>query len=530
MPLCGKNILGSSLSAEGEVTFRALDPATGQELDVPFFHATPGEVDRAVQMADEAFRGRWPRNAIQTADLLQRIAQEIESLGDELIQRCGAETGLPPERLKMERGRTCGQLRLFAQVVEEGSWVDARIDRAQPDRKPLPRPDLRRMLAPIGPVVVFPASNFPLAFSVAGGDTASAFAAGCPVVVKARLAHAGTSELVGMAVQKAVAAAGMPAGWFSMLHGPGRETGLRLVSHPLVRAVGFTGSLTGGRTLCDAAAARPEPIPVYAEMGSINPVFLLPGAMQQRVEAIARGLYQSVTLGVGQFCTNPGLVVALDDEHLARLLEATGRLIARTPPATMLLAAIEESYRQGVQRLADTPGVQLVAEAAQAADRGKTQGAAALLVTDAETFLQNGDLGREVFGPATLVVRCRRIEQMLEVAESLEGQLTATIHAADGELSQHRRLTAILERKAGRVVLNGFPTGVEVCASMNHGGPYPATSDPHATSVGTAAIYRFARPVCYQSFPESELPEELHDKNVRGIWRLVDDVRTKEDV
>ena len=530
MPLHGKNIIGGSLVAAGAKTFQAIDPATGDKLEPGFYDATQEELEKALQLADRAFCARQSTDSAQTAAFLERTADEIEALGDELIERCGQETALPSGRLKMERARTTGQLRLFARVVSEGSWVDARIDRPQPDRKPVPKPDVRRMLIPIGPVLVFPASNFPLAFSVAGGDTASAFAAGCPVIVKARPQHPGTSELVGMAVQKAAAATGMPDGWFSMVHGPGRTTGIYLVRHPIIQAVGFTGSASSGRALFDAAASRPSPIPVYAEMGSINPVFLLPGALAQRAETIAEGLHRSMTLGVGQFCTQPGLVIALDDENLHRLLKALSQLVRDTAPATMLMGAILDGYEHGLEDLSQAAGVELVANSQQTPDRGRTQAAAALYGTDAETYIENSALCREVFGPSTLVVRCRSEDDMLDIARNLDGQLTATIHAADGELEQHDSLVAILETKAGRLVFGGFPTGVEVCASMNHGGPYPATTDVHFTSVGTAAIHRFARPVCYQSFPQSRLPLELRDKNVRDIWRLVDDVLTKDDI
>lgn len=529
MPLHGKNIVGGALAAEGRETFQAIDPSTGEKLETEFYNATTEEVDRALELADRAFRSRQLNDPARDAAVLERIAEEIEALGEELIDRCQAETALPPARLRMERARTCNQLRLFARVVSEGSWVDARIDRAVPDRKPLPKPDVRRILIPVGPVVVFPASNFPLAFSVAGGDTASALAAGCPVIVKARPAHPGTSELVGGAVQRAMLATGMPDGWFSMLHGPGRRLGIYLVRHPIVQAVGFTGSLTGGRTLFDAAAARPRPIPVYAEMGSVNPVFLLPGALQEHAEKIAAGLHQSVTLGVGQFCTNPGLVIAMESEFLDRFLNALAKAMENTDPATMLLGGILDGYQQAVERLSASPGVEVAARAGQTADRKKTQAAAAVLVSDAATFLQNGELSREVFGPSTMVVRCGGREQMLEIARHLEGQLTATIHATEEELCRHGELVALLRSKAGRLLFGGFPTGVEVCPSINHGGPYPATTDVHFTSVGTAAVFRFARPVCYQNFPESQLPPELHNQNRRGIWRLIDGVLTKDD-
>jgi NADP-dependent aldehyde dehydrogenase len=530
MPVHGKNFVGQSLSSEGSETFQAVNPATGSKLDPVFHNATRAEIDRALALAELAFRSRRRRVPTQDADLLERTAAEIEGLGEELIERGSAETGLPPGRIKMECARTTGQLRLFAQVVREGSWVDARIDRAQPDRKPAPKPDLRRMLIPIGPVAVFPASNFPLAFSVAGGDTASAFAAGCPVIVKARPSHAGTSELVAQAVQKAINAARMPDGWFSMLHGAGREIGTYLVKHPVIRAVGFTGSLQGGRALLGAAATRPDPIPVYAEMGSINPVFLLPGALAQRGAEIVQGFHQSVTLGVGQFCTNPGLLIAMEHPQLEQFLSTLAKLIHDTPPGTMLMEAILDGYEQGIQRLAAVPGVERMSCSAQDADRGKTQCRAALFVTDASTFLQEHRLREEVFGPSTLVVRCRRQQEMLVIARCLDGQLTATVHATEQELADSDELMAILEAKAGRLVLGGFPTGVEVCAAMNHGGPYPATTDVHFTSVGTGAILRFARPLCYQGFPQAQLPAELRDENELGIWRMVDNRLTREKV
>ncbi len=369
-----------------------------------------------------------------------------------------------------------------------------------------------------------------MAFSIAGGDTASALAAGCPVIVKARPSHPGTSELVAQAVAQAVAAAGMPDGWFSMLHGGGRDVGTYLVRHPVIRAVGFTGSLQGGRALCDAAAARPDPIPVYAEMGSINPVFLLPGALAQRAEQLAVGLHQSVTLGVGQFCTNPGLVLAVDGEPLETFLRELGRRIDETAPATMLMEPIRASYEEGTHRLQSAARVECRGRSRVAADKAKTQCGAALFVTDAENFLANRELRGEVFGPATLVVRCRDEEQLLRVAQSLEGQLTATVHAAEGELAQHGRLLAVLQSKAGRIVFNGFPTGVEVCPAMNHGGPWPATSDVHFTSVGTAAILRFARPACYQDCPQDQLPPELRNHNPRRIWRMVDGALTQDDL
>lgn len=530
MPLHGKNIIGFDLSAEGSDTFRALNPAGGEELDGEFHLATSEELDRALEAADRTFRSRVHGDPAQTAGMLDRIAQEMEALGDELVQRAVAETALPASRIKMERGRTCGQLRMFAELVREGSWVDARIDRAQPRRRPMPKPDLRRMLVPVGPVVVFPASNFPLAFSVAGGDTASALAAGCPVIVKARPQHPGTSELVGQAMQTALRACGMPDGWFSMIHGRGTEAGVYLVKHPITQAVGFTGSFGGGRALMQAAQSRPQPIPVYAEMGSINPVFLMPAALAQRAEAIAEGLYQSVTLGVGQFCTNPGLVLAPEGEALQRMLAILAERIAATAPATMLAPAIRDGYAEAVAYLAGAPGVERLCGSSAEPNPALNQAVPAVFATDADRFLMNAELGRECFGPATLVVRCANQERMTAVAHNLQGQLTASLHATDEELPLCTNLLSILERKAGRVLLNGFPTNVDVCPAMHHGGPYPSTSDTRSTSVGTAAILRFARPVCYQDFAPSILPPELRDRNERNILRQIDGHFTRDDV
>jgi 2,5-dioxopentanoate dehydrogenase len=448
-------------------------------------------------------------------------------VGDEWLDSPPPETALPKDRLTGERGRTVNQLKLFAEVVREGSWVEARIDLAQPARQPLPKPDIRRMLIPLGPVVVFAASNFPLAFSVAGGDTASAFAAGCPVVVKAHPAHPATSELVGRAVARAVAATGLPAGSFSLLHGVSHELGLGLVKHPLTKAVGFTGSLRAGRALFDAAGQRPEPIPVYAEMGSINPVFMLPGALRERAEALAEGVKGSVTLGTGQFCTCPGLAVGLRDENFARFADKLGNLMQSTPPAPMLYPAIAQGYAAGVAKLSSLAGLQAVTAQA-AADVSKNEAGAALFATDAQTFQQHDELSEELFGPATVLVSCDSRAELEQLARKLEGHLTATIHGTAEDLIEYRWLVDILVTKVGRLIFNGYPTGVEVCPSMQHGGPYPATTDARTTSVGTAAIQRFARPVAYQNFPQEALPPELQNDNPRGIWRLVDNQLTSE--
>ncbi len=527
MQLHGKNFVGGTLSAEGEDRFQARNPATGGLLEPHFHEARADEINRAAEMAALAFQERDNRSPDTTAELLEHIADELDSLGQALLDRAEAETGLPQGRLKMERARTTGQLRLFAEVVREGSWVDARIDQADLQRRPAPKPDLRRMLIPIGPVAIFGASNFPLAFSAAGGDTASALAAGNPVVVKAHPAHPGTSEMTAVAIQKALADTGFPDDWFSMVHGVQTEVGQILVRHPGIQAVGFTGSLSGGRALFDTAASREVPIPVYAEMGAVNPVFLLPGALAQGAEEIAAGLYGSITLGSGQFCTNPGLVIALAGENLDRFLAKLSECFAAGSPCTMLHGGILESYECGIEDLSAKPAVNLVAHSSPKPDADKTQAATALFVTDAEDFVNDPEMAGEVFGPSTLVVRCETADQMLELACGLPGQLTATFHAGEADGSLLDPLRSIMEAKAGRLLFGGFPTGVEVGAAMHHGGPYPATSDSRSTSVGTAALLRFARPICYQDWPQDGLPPELQDRNSRGIMRQVGGVLTK---
>lgn len=530
MQLTGKNIIGFEWRGEGQKTFRAFNPSTSQVLEPEFYESTAEEIDQALQAAESAFSRFRRSSPEEKARLLERIAEEVMDLGEELIQRAAAETGLAEARLTAERLRTVNQLRMFAELVREGSWVEARIDTAIPDRQPIPKPDIRRMLIPLGPVVIFGASNFPLAFSVAGGDTASALAAGNPVVVKAHPAHPGTSELVGRAIQQAVQSLGMPEGLFSLLHGASPEVGAALVRHPLTRAVGFTGSLKGGRALFDLAAARPEPIPVYAEMGSINPVFVLPSVLDQRQEEFAQGLLQSVTLGVGQFCTNPGLVVGLEDERLNGFRERIGTLMSESSAGIMLTPAIYKSFSDKTRTFRKVSGVRVLGESSAPRGREETEAGGVVFSTDARTFLENRHLGEEVFGPSSLVVGCRDREELKTVARSLEGQLTASIHGSEEELVQYGDLIDILQQKVGRLIFNGFPTGVEVCPSIHHGGPYPATTDVRSTSVGTAAILRFARPVCYQNFPESALPLELRNRNERKIWRLVNNQWTREGI
>jgi alpha-ketoglutaric semialdehyde dehydrogenase len=485
-----------------------------------FQEASIDNVARALEAAENAFPEYRRCSAEQRAAFLDRIGEEIQRVGDDLLTAANMETALPVERLAGERMRTIVQIRMFADLIREGSWVDARIDHAIPDRKPMPKPDIRRMLIPIGPVVVFGASNFPLAFSVAGGDTASALAAGCPVVVKAHPAHPATSELVAGAIIEAAKATGMPGGVFSLVQSSRNEIALALVQHPVTKAVGFTGSLRAGRALFNAAAQRPDPIPVYAEMGSINPVFLLPGALSERSDAIAEGLKNSMTLGVGQFCTCPGVSVAIGDGEFNRFVQKMEELIRHAQPGTMLHPGILHSYELGVRRLSAMEGVRTIQSPASGAAESTAR--PSMFETGAPAFIRHRELREEMFGPSTVVVRCGSREEMESVARHLEGQLTATIHGTPTDLSEFASLVSILENKVGRLLFNGFPTGVEVCASMQHGGPYPATTDARTTSVGTAAILRFVRPVAYQNFPQTALPVELQDDNPRGIWRLVD--------
>ncbi len=530
MDLHGKSLIGGKPTGGGSVRIHAMNPRTGDTLEPVFLEATSQEVDLAVRLAEEAFRAEARRAPEDRAGLLEAMAEEIEKLGQVLVDRVCAETGLPKARVVGERGRTTAQLRMFAALVREGSWVDARIDRSQPDRMPLPKPDVRRMLVPLGPVAVFGASNFPLAFSVAGGDTASAIAAGCPVICKGHPAHPGTSELVARALSAAVEAAGFHHGTFSLVQGQTPEVSLGLVRHPSVRAVGFTGSLRAGRILFDAAAGRPHPIPVFAEMGSVNPVFVLPGALEGRGSEIAKGLVASVTMGAGQFCTNPGLVFGLAGPHLDDFAQAIAREVQVSPSQTMLHKGIESSFRSGVAEWVGTSGVSALGYGEEAEESTGAMARAAVFVTDDHVFSAHPHLAQEVFGPVSLLVRARGSAELVALARGLEGNLTATIHGTEEDLSREAELVRILEEKVGRLIFNGFPTGVEVCPSMHHGGPYPATTDARSTSVGTAAVFRFARPVAWQGFPQPLLPPELQDGNPRGIWRLVDGELTRSPI
>lgn len=528
MQLHGENILGGKRSKLGSIKFRAVNPSGPATLDTDFYEATEREVDAALRAAADAFLEYRRKSAEDIAKFLEAIAEEILALGDALLKKVQEETALPEMRVTGERGRAVDQLKLFARTVREGSWTAARIDRAIPDRKPLPKPDVRRILRPIGPVGVFGASNFPLAIAVAGSDTVAAFAAGNPVVVKAHPSHPGTSELLGEAITRAVEKSGMPAGIFSLLHGTSHNVGLALVRHPLTRAIAFTGSLRGGRALFDAAKSRPEPIPCYCEMGSTNPVFVLPKALNSRGADIAKAFATSLTMGVGQFCTNPGMVIGIAGDSFNAFIDQLAALASQTAPGVMLNRGICESYWSRIKRLRNLRGVSCVGSAAEA-DPASVRANAMVFVTEAETFLKHEELSEEIFGPVTLAIRCKNADEMNRVAAHLHGQLTATLQGTPEDLVEFSALAETLTQRAGRVIVNGFPTGVEVCASMHHGGPYPATTDAGATSLGSAAILRFARPVCYQDFPQELLPVELRNKNERHIWRLVDNEWTNAD-
>ena len=510
--LKGYSLIAGDAAETGGQSFHGRFPGDGRTLDPAFFSATVADVERAVSAAVDAAEVFAYTSGAARAALLRRIADSIDAAAAQLIEQAHLETALPRPRLTGEVARTSGQLRLFASLLEEGSWVTARIDTADPARTP-PKPDVRSMLRPLGPVAVFGASNFPLAFSVACGDTASALAAGNPVVVKAHPAHPATSEIVGHIIAAAVRASGLPGGVFSLLFDSGFEIGAALVQHPDIRAVGFTGSFRGGRALMDLAAKRSHPIPVYTEMGSTNPVFVLPGALRERSSELARGLLGSYTLGGGQFCTKPGLVFvekALASDFTEELRQATGA----APAFSLLTEGMVAAYNTAQNKR--TP-----LHTAKGAAAGEGFSAQTLLMeTTGEQFLNSPELSDEIFGPTTLLIQCSGTEQTMQAARSLEGHLTATVLATDEDLREHAALLRILETKVGRLIVNAFPTGVEVCHAMVHGGPYPATSDGRSTSVGTQAILRFTRPVCYQGLPQSALPDELKDENPLGILRL----------
>jgi alpha-ketoglutaric semialdehyde dehydrogenase len=485
---------------------------------------TTEEIDLIMQQAWKAFLAYRKLSLKQRADFMRTIAKEIENLGDELLQTAGEETNLPEARLRNERARTLFQLTSYAEACERGDWLEARIDTAIPDRNP-PKPDIRKMLVPLGPVAVFGASNFPFAYSTAGGDTACAFAAGCPVIVKAHPAHARTSEMVAVAILKAAEKCKMPQGIFSHVHGAGNEVGEALVKHRLTKAVGFTGSFIGGKQLFDWANQRKEPIPVFAEMSSINPVFLLPEKLKLSAAEVAKMYAGSITLGVGQFCTNPGLIIGLESEGLQNFITALGEEIKHVAPGNMLHTGIFKNYVERRANALSQPDVEMMA--VSEAEPQLNQGAPTIASASGEAFLNNPVLHMEVFGPYSIVIRCKDMTEMIAIVNNLEGQLTATLMATPTDISYHEDLVEAVKNICGRFILNSVPTGVEVCLGMQHGGPFPATTDSRFTSVGADGIKRFARPIAFQNWDNDMLPEELKSGNPLGIWRTVNNELSK---
>jgi NADP-dependent aldehyde dehydrogenase len=518
--ITGANQVGNKSSKKGTVTFSSFDPKQNTVNPWVFYEATEDEIEEAVALAHEAFNGYKKTSGKQRAIFLRAIAEEIEALGEPLITTYCRESGLPEGRAKGERGRTMGQLRLFADLLEEGSWVEAVIEHADEKREPLPKPDIRKMLFPIGPVAVFGASNFPLAFSTAGGDTASALAAGCPVIVKSHPMHPGTGELVASAIIRAAERTKMPNGVFSNLNSSGIEVGQQLVKHPKIKAVGFTGSMAGGTALYRLAAERKEPIPVFAEMGSINPVVLLPSALQTDLDAWASKYAASITLGAGQFCTNPGLLLALKSTTLDAFITKLSKEIVQLEPSSMLHPNIYENYTAGKSELSSQGGVTVAA--AYDKETNVNAGRPAVITVNGANFLKNPKLHKEVFGPFSVVVRCEDAQQMETIIRKIEGQLTGTVLGNETELTKYAGVVDALQSRVGRILFNGVPTGVEVNSSMVHGGPFPASTDARFTSVGTSAIKRWVRPVSFQDWPNAGLPDALKDENPLGITRMVD--------
>ena len=524
--ITGKNYIGAEKSAAGSKIFRTFNPVSNLENEPQFYEASSEEIDKAVALAWKAFTCYQDYSGERKSDFLHAIADEIEALGDELIKTYCLESGLPEGRAMGERGRTMFQLRSFAELVKKGDWVDAHIDTAQPDRAPLPKPDIRKMMIPLGPVVVFGASNFPLAYSTAGGDTAAALAAGCPVIVKSHPMHAGTGELVASAIIKAAERTGMPEGVFSNLNSSGIEVGVQLVKHPKVKAVGFTGSIRGGRALYDLAAKREEPIPVFAEMGSVNPVVFLPEALKERGGALAKTYAGSVTLGTGQFCTNPGLLFGIQGATLDQFIKTLSEEIVKIEPGCMLHPNIIGAYNKNKENALEQKGLQLVSEYEHAvADNIARQ---AVTTVEGAVFLNNPKLHQEVFGPFTMVVQCQDKAELEAIILKLEGQLTGTLIAAGNEAKDYPGVVEALRNRVGRIIFNGVPTGVEVCPSMVHGGPYPASTDSRFTAVGINSIKRWVRPFSYQDWPNELLPAALKNENPLGIVRFVNNQLSTE--
>ncbi|WP_224487760.1 aldehyde dehydrogenase (NADP(+)) [Robertkochia flava] len=524
----GKNLINGQWTAESKTVFKTFNPGMNSANEWIFYEASPEEIDQAVNAATHAFATYKNFSGSKKAAFLEAISEELEFLRKEIVHAYCLETGLPEGRANGELGRTINQLLMFATLVKEGSWVEASIDTAQPERTPVPKPDIRKMLLPIGPVAVFGASNFPLAFSTAGGDTASALAAGCPVIVKSHPLHAGTGELVATAIKKAMDKLHVPRGVFANLNSRDKTVGEHLVGHPGIRAVGFTGSFAGGTALAQLAQQRPEPIPVFAEMGSVNPVILLPSALRENAEYWAGQLAGSINLGAGQFCTNPGVIIATEGPELDAFCDHLSKAAAQQPAQCMLHPDIFERFRVGYQRLLSKPTVEMAAgnDTTVTANHGNL----ILASVQAKDLLADEELMEEVFGPFSILVRCADENEKNQVISNMKGQLTISILGNEKELSEHKDLIDQARERTGRVIINGVPTGVEVCPSMQHGGPYPSTTDSRFTSVGTGAIRRWVRPVAFQSFPEALLPGEIQNSNPFGIFRTVNGTITNKSI
>ncbi|MBC9794951.1 aldehyde dehydrogenase (NADP(+)) [Sinomicrobium weinanense] len=526
--ITGKNYIGTRQSSKSGITYKTFNPELNTENPWVFHEASSDEIEEAVQLASQAFEGYRNISGKKKSEFLNAIADEMEALGDELLETYMQESGLPRGRAEGERGRTLFQLRSFAELVAEGSWIEASIDTGIPDRKPAPKPDLRKMLIPIGPVVVFGSSNFPFAYSTAGGDTASALAAGCPVIVKSHPMHSGTGELVASAVIKAAQKTGMPDGVFSNLNSSGVEVGAKLVQHPGVKAVGFTGSIKGGRALFDLAAKREEPIPVFAEMGSVNPVVALPSALKEKSDFWAQQYAGSITLGTGQFCTSPGLIIGIKGNNLTEFTQALGEKIMAIDPSCMLHPNIHGAFNNLKEEVSGQPEVNVVAAYEKEVKANYAQ--QKIITVEGKTFLENSTLHKEVFGPFSVVIQCRDSKELVAIIKKLEGQLTGTILGEEAEIREHGDIVEALQNRVGRIIFNGVPTGVEVCPSMQHGGPYPASTDSRFTAVGIHSIKRWVRPFSYQDWPDALLPGELKNDNPLGISRLVNGEKTRTEL
>lgn len=526
--ITGKNYIGNQLSAKGNKTYKTFNPQLNIENKHVFVEATTEEINEATALASEAFKAFRTTSGKEKAVFLNTIADEILVLDGELIQAYCSETGLPEGRAKGERGRTVFQLRSFAKLVDEGSWVEATIDTAQPDRTPIPKSDIRKMDIPLGPVVVFGASNFPLAYSTAGGDTAAALAAGCPVIVKSHPMHAGTGELVASAILKAAQKTGMPNGVFSNINSSGIEVGTQLVKHSEVKAVGFTGSIRAGRSLYDLASQREEPIPVFAEMGSVNPVVIFPEALKNRSENLAKTYAGSITLGTGQFCTKPGLLLGIKGKYLSDFIQTLSNEIVEIEPSCMLHPNIVGAYENNKAKALSQSEITVTAD--YDVDVKNNYARQAITTVEGKTFLENTALHQEVFGPYSIVVQCENENQLEAIISKLEGQLTGTVIADNNEVENYNEVISALQNRVGRIIFNGVPTGVEVCPSMVHGGPYPASTDSRFTAVGIHSIKRWVRPFSYQDWPNNLLPDELKNENPLEISRLVNNTKTSDKI